>query len=95
MTQKKTVEVTIGQQRLSLKTDQEPERVLKVAEIVNERLNVILPFGQPVSHQVLMLLAMTLAEDLLSNQEEGSRFKNSMKERSQSILTQLEREFSL
>ena len=95
MTQKKTVEVVIAQQRLSLKTDQDPERVLKVAELVNNRLGEILPFGQPVSHQVLMLLAMTLAEDLLKKDEEGTRFKNDMKQRSQMILTQLEREFPL
>lgn len=95
MTQKKTVEVVIAQQRLSLKTDQDPERVMKVADRVNERLAAILPFGQPVSHQVLMLLAMTLAEDLLKHEEEGSRFRNEIKQRSQSILTQLEREFPL
>jgi cell division protein ZapA (FtsZ GTPase activity inhibitor) len=95
MTQKNTVEVVIAQQRLSLKTDQDPERVQKVADMVNDRLATILPFNQPVSHQVLMLLAMTLAEDLLKSQEEEGRFRADIKQRSQSLLTQLEREFPL
>ena len=95
MTQKKTVDVVIGQQRLSLKTDQDPVHVQKVADLVNRRLGEILPGTQPLSHQVLLLLAMTLAEDLLRNQEDGRKLKNEVKARSQAILTQLEREFPL
>jgi cell division protein ZapA (FtsZ GTPase activity inhibitor) len=95
MTQKKTVDVLIGQQRLSLRTDQDPARVQKVADFVNQRLGEILPYGQPVSHQVLLLLAMNLAEDLLQHQEDDARFKDEVRQRSQAILTQLEREFPL
>lgn len=93
MTQKKTVEVMVGQQRLSLKTDQEPAKVQELAQFVDERLNTILPYGQPVSHQVLMLLAMTLADDLLKAEARNTQLKTDVKQRSQSILTQLEREF--
>lgn len=93
MTQKKSVEVSIAQQRLSIKTDQDPARVQLLADVVNQRLEKILPFGQPVSHQVLMLLAMMLADDLLKAEESNKIFKTDVKERSQSILTQLEREF--
>lgn len=95
MTQKKTVEVVIAQQRLSLKTDQDPARVQDLADLVNSKLSAILPFGQPVSHQVLLLLAMTLADELLKTQDESKSLKTEVKQRSQSILTQLEREFSL
>jgi cell division protein ZapA (FtsZ GTPase activity inhibitor) len=95
MTQKKTVEVVIAQQRLSLKTDQDPARVQQLADLVNNRITTILPFNQPLSHQVLLLLAMTLADELLKAQEEGSTLKAEVKQRSQAILTQLEREFSL
>lgn len=95
MTQKKAVEVYVGQQRLVLRTDGDSERVLKVAEFVNKRLGDILPMGQPLSHQVLLLLAMNLAEDLLAKKEESSRLKTQVKERSQAILTQLEREFPI
>lgn len=93
MTQKQPVEVVIGPQRLSLRTDQDPARVQQVAELVNQRLADILPFGQPVSHQVLMLLAMNLADSLLNLQDEKSKFRDEVRSRSQSILTQLEREF--
>jgi len=95
MTQKKTVEVLIAQQRLSLKTDQDPARVQQLADLVNNRITAILPFNQPLSHQVLLLLAMTLADELLKAQEEGTTLKTEVKQRSQAILTQLEREFSL
>ncbi|MGE3260342.1 MAG: cell division protein ZapA [Bacteriovoracia bacterium] len=93
MTQKKSVEVVVGQQRLMLRTNEDPARVQEVADLVNKRLAAILPPTQPLSHQVLLLLAMTLAEDLLKKQEETNVFKSDVKARSQSLLTQLEREF--
>jgi cell division protein ZapA (FtsZ GTPase activity inhibitor) len=93
MTQKKTVEVVVGQQRLLLRTDGDSGRVTKVAEFVNKRLADIIPPSQPLSHQVLLLLAMNLAEDLMAKSDENARFKSQVKERSQALLTQLEREF--
>ncbi|MGZ3656603.1 MAG: cell division protein ZapA [Bdellovibrionota bacterium] len=93
MTQKKSVEVTVGQQRLSLKTDQDPALVHRVADLVNRRLGEIVPPSQPISHQVLLLLAMNLAQDLLRMEEEGVKLKTEVRSRSQAILTQLEREF--
>lgn len=95
MTQKKTVEVLVGQQRLSLKTDKDPLQVQQVADLVNKRLAEIVPPTQPFSHQILLLLAMNLAEDLLRTQEDGAKLKTEVKTRSQAILTQLEREFPL
>lgn len=93
MTQKKTVDVVIGQQRLSLKTDKDPLQVQQVADLVNLRLAEIIPPTQPVSHQVLLLLAMNLAEDLIRHKDERAKLKAEVKTRSQTILTQLEREF--
>jgi cell division protein ZapA (FtsZ GTPase activity inhibitor) len=93
MTQKKSVEVIVGQQRLSLKTDQDPALVHRVADLVNRRLAEIVPPSQPLSHQVLLLLAMNLAQDLLEKQDASVKLKTEVKARSQAILTQLEREF--
>jgi cell division protein ZapA (FtsZ GTPase activity inhibitor) len=95
MTQKKSVDVVIAQQRLTLKTDQDPAEVQKVADLVNRRLANITPPGQPVSHQVLILLAMNLAGDLLKMQESDTSFREDVKSRSQAILTQLEKEFPI
>jgi cell division protein ZapA (FtsZ GTPase activity inhibitor) len=95
MTQKKAVEVIIAGQRLTLRTDQDPQQVQKLADLVNARLAEILPSGQPVSHQVLILLAMNLADDLVKLQEGDTKFRSDVKERSQAILSQLEREFPL
>lgn len=91
--QKKSMEVVVGQQRLSLKTDQDPALVQRVADLVNQRLGEILPSHQPISHQVLLLLAMNLAQDLLRQQEADLKLKTEVRTRSQAILTQLEREF--
>jgi cell division protein ZapA (FtsZ GTPase activity inhibitor) len=93
MTQKKSVEVTVAQQRLLLKTDQDPAFVHRVAGLVNERLAEIVPPTQPISHQVLLLLAMNLAQDLIGQQDAGVKLKTEVRTRSQAILTQLEREF--
>lgn len=95
MTQKKSVDVVIAQQRLTLKTDQDPAEVHKVADLVNKRLGELAPAGQPISHQVLILLAMNLAGDLLRLQEGDAAFREDVKVRSQSILTQLEKEFPI
>lgn len=95
MQQKKSVDVIVAQQRLTLKTDKDPAQVQQVADFVNSRLNDILPFGQPISHQVLILLAMNLADDLMKLQEGDAKFRGEVKERSQAILTRLEKEFPL
>lgn len=95
MTQKKTVEVVIAQQRLVLKTDQDPAKVQELASMVNNRLESILPPNQPLSHQVLLLLAMTLAEEARQAKEQNTQLKTEVKHRSQAILTQIEREFPL
>jgi len=95
MTQKKSVDVVIAQQRLTLKTDQDPAEVQKVADLVNRRLSDINSGGQPVSQQVLILLAMNLAGDLIRLQDSDASFREDVKARSQSILTQLEKEFPL
>jgi cell division protein ZapA (FtsZ GTPase activity inhibitor) len=92
---KRTIEVTIGQQRMTLKTDQDPERVAQLAKLVNERLEQILPFGQAVSHQVLLLLAMTLADELMQAKEKETTLRQGVKARGQKILQSLEREFPL
>ena len=93
--EKKTVEIMIGQQKLSLKTEESPLRVQKLAEYVNKRLAEILPFGQPVSNQVLMLLAMNLADELLKLEGESEMMKSQVLERSKAILTQIEKDFPL
>lgn len=93
MTQKKSVEVTVAQQRLQLKTDEDPAVVHRVAALVNQRLSEIVQPSQPISHQVLLLLAMNLAQDLLAQQDAGSKLKTEVRSRSQAILMQLEREF--
>lgn len=95
MSQKRTVEVVLAQQKLGLVTDEDPAHVLKTADLVNKKLQEMLSKGQPLSHQVLLLLAMNLGNELLKLKEENKRFKNQVKTRSEAILTRLDREFPL
>ena len=95
MTEKKSVDVFLAQQKLTLKTDQDPADVQRVADYVNSRLAEIQPAGQAPSHQVLLLLTLTLADELLKLREGDAQFRAEVKERSSMILTQLEREFPL
>jgi cell division protein ZapA (FtsZ GTPase activity inhibitor) len=93
--EKKNVEVLVGQHKLNLKTDGDPNRVRRIAEMVNTRLQKIMPFGQPMSQQHLLVLAMNLADELMRNEEDSAKFKAAVKDRSQTLLTKLEKEFPL
>lgn len=92
---KTTVEVLVGQHKLNLKTDGDPTKVRRVADLVNKRLGDIIPFGQPLSQQVLLVLAMNLADELLRKEEDTQKFKMQVKEQSETLLTRIEKEFSL
>jgi len=95
MSQKRTVEIMIAQQKLSLLTDEDPAHVQKTADLINKRLNALLVKGQPLSHQVLMLLAMNLGNDLIKMKDESRKFKDQVRARSEAILTRLDKEFSI
>lgn len=95
MSQKQTIEVVIAHQKLGLRTDEDPAHVQRAAELVDKRLSEIMGIGQPMSHQVLLLLAMSLSSDLLKAREAGRKFKEQVRERSEGILTRLEKEFPL
>ncbi len=93
--QKKTVEVVIAQQKLSIRTDSNPEEVIRAAALVNQKLEEALPFGQSVSHQILLLVAMNLANEVLKKEAQNESFKTDMRERSSALLARLEKGFSL
>ncbi len=95
MSQKQSVEVTIAHQKLNLRTDEDPTHVQLAAELVNKRLNEALTRGQPMSHQVLLLTAMSIASDLVKAKDAARKFKDQVRERSEAILTRLEKEFPL
>ncbi len=67
----------------------------QAADMVNERINKLLPLGQPLSQQVLLVAAMTLADELIQADGEGRRFRDQVKVKSEALLTRLEKEFPL
>ena len=95
MNEKKSVEIQVAQQKLTLRTEGDPSHVINCAELVNRKLAEVLPFGHPVSQQVLILAAMNLADDLLRQQESAKNFKAQVAEKSAAVLTRLDKEFPL
>ena len=95
MAQKQAVEVVVAQQKIVLRTAEDPARVLEAAEMVNRHLREVLRGDQPVSQQVLILVAMNLADKLIKRDESIIDLKGEVKKRSMSILSQMEREFPL
>lgn len=95
MRDKKSLEVILGGQRMSLRTDADPDYVQRTAEVVNQKLSGLMPKGELLSQQILLVLAMNLADDLLKEQEKNRLFKDKVKEKSEAILTRLENNFQL
>ena len=92
---KKSVEVIIGKQRLSLRTDADPEQVKRAADLVNGKIKDVTPSGQLLNQQHLILIAMQLADELLRQSEANQQFREQVKTKSKSILTRLDQDFSL
>jgi cell division protein ZapA (FtsZ GTPase activity inhibitor) len=95
MKEKKSLEVILGGQRLNLRTDADPNHVQRTADLVNQKLLSLMPKAELLSQQVLLVLAMNLADELLQERKNREDFKAAVKERSESILNRLENHFQL
>jgi cell division protein ZapA (FtsZ GTPase activity inhibitor) len=95
MADKKIVEVVLGQQKLSLRTDTDPAQVQKIADFVNGKLAAIVPKGQIPSQQHLSFLAIQLADELLVSREKDRKFRDQVVTKSEALLTRIEEEFSI
>jgi cell division protein ZapA (FtsZ GTPase activity inhibitor) len=95
MMEKKSLEVILGGQRLQLKTGADVAYVQRTADVVNEKLATLMPKGELLSQQVLLVLALNLADDLLKERTQNIEFRASVKAKSEAILTRLENNFQL
>lgn len=95
MKEKKSLEVVLGGQRLQLRTDADPAYVQRTAEVVNQKLVNLMPKGELLSQQILLVLAMNLADELLKTKIENENFRSAVKERSEAILNRLDDHFQL
>jgi cell division protein ZapA len=87
------VKITLGGQKLSLRTDAKPRYIKELADYVNDKIDEARAPGKIATTQSLALLAaMTIADELFQLREEKERLERQVRERTQRILRYLEAE---
>lgn len=92
---KRSVTVDVAGQKLTLRTDAEDEYVASLAEIVNRKIGEVKASSRTLSTHVLAVLAaLQLADDLIQARKKEAELRQKVREKSQRILSLLERERS-
>jgi cell division protein ZapA len=87
------VKITLGGQKLSLRTDAKPRYIKELAEYVNSKIERARAPGKIATTQSLALLAaMTIADELFQAREEKEQLERQVRERTQRILRYLQAE---
>ena len=87
------VKITLGGQKLSLRTDAKPRYIKELADYVNSKIDQARSSGKIATTQSLALLAaMTIADELFQALGERERLERQVRERTQRILRYLEAE---
>ena len=90
---KRSVTVQIAGNRYSLKTDEDDRWVKSVAAFVDGKMREAQKHTRTVDTQsVAVLTALQIAEELFAERREARELRNSIREKSQSLLDYLERE---
>jgi cell division protein ZapA (FtsZ GTPase activity inhibitor) len=85
----KTHEITIGGHQLRLRSPADPEYVQALAELVDERVQMVASQGAgPVG--TILLAALGLADELEKAKGEAARLKRDVKWRAGDLLTTLD-----
>jgi cell division protein ZapA len=88
---KRSVTVTVANQRLSLKTDAKQSYVKALAELVDQRLAEVKRGGRTQTTQSIALLtALNIADELLQLREAHEDLKRKVRDKSQRILRALD-----
>lgn len=87
------VKITLGGQKLSLRTDAKPRYIKELADYVNEKIEQTRSPGKIATTQSLALLAaMTIADELFQARAERERLEREVRERTRRILRYLDAE---
>jgi len=90
---KRSVTVSVANQRLSLKTEAKPKYVKELAAYVDVKLKEAKKAGRTVTTQSLALLAaMNIADELHQLRESHDTLRREVRDRSRRILHALESE---
>jgi cell division protein ZapA len=87
------VKITLGGQKLSLRTDAKPRYIKELADYVNAKIEQARAPGKIATTQSLALLAaMTIADELFQAREDKDRLEREVRERTKRILRYLQAE---
>jgi cell division protein ZapA len=90
---KRSVTVSVANQRLSLKTQAKPKYVKELAAFVDQKLKEAKRSGRTVTTQSIALLAaMNIADELHQLRETHETLKRQVREKSRRILRAMESE---
>ena len=93
--QKRSVTIEVAGHQLHLKTVSSAERIQEITKLVDAKLKELAPRIDVINHQVLLLLALNFADELLQMRDENQKFKDDIRHKSQFLLSQIEQEFSV
>jgi cell division protein ZapA len=89
----RSVKVSIGGQKLSLRTDAKPRYIKELADYVNDKIDQARKSGKIATTQSLALLAaMTIADELFQAREQREQLERQVRERTRRILRYLDQE---
>ncbi len=84
------MEIVVAGHTIPIRTPASQEEVEAAAKLVEERLETITNRNAPLSHQTLLLVAMNLANEILTKQKENQLFKETIQHKSKALLHDLE-----
>lgn len=93
---KRKVEISLQGQRFQLRSDKSDEYLHGLASFVSERLDEIRKNAKAASaHNMALLLALNLADQLFEKEEELHRLKSSLESRTQEALREVQTALSM
>ena len=95
MEEKRSIEVTVAGHRLPIKTAASMAEVQAAACLVEEKLEEIVSNKAMLSNQVLLLVALVMADELLKARRGNEEFQDSVRNKSEEILAELDQNFGL
>ena len=89
-TPRRSVEVHILGQRMSLKADDDPRHVERIAAYVKRKVDELSGGGPLSATKLAVLAAINIADDYFRALDEGRAFKREVAARSRALLEELE-----
>lgn len=95
MDSKKSIEVTIAGHKLPIRTQAPLAEVQAAANLVEEKLEEIVSNKAILNNQVLLLVALNIADEYRKLERSTQEFQNSVKLRSEALISELDEHFGL